>query len=68
MVTKRYAHILDEYRRKLAEEMDENFYGNKKESATAATTPDLGALVELLKSNPELLQQALQTVQLANKA
>lgn len=68
MVTKRYAHILDEDRRKLAEEMDESFYGNKKEVAATTATPDLGSLVALLQSNPELLQQALQTVQLANKA
>lgn len=69
MVTKRYAHIMDEDRRTLAEEMDPSFYGNKKEAEPQAdTSPELTAMMELLKSNPELLKQALQTVQFANKS
>lgn len=68
MITKRYAHILDEDRRKLAEEMDASFYGNKPDDVPQApSTPDLAAVLELFKSNPELIAQALQTVQLANK-
>ena len=68
MITKRYAHILDEDRRKLAQEMDASFYGNKpEETPQTASTPNLAAVLELFKSNPELIAQALQTVQLANK-
>ncbi len=68
MITKRYAHILDEDRRKLAEEMDASFYGNKSEEfPQAASTLNLQSILELFKSNPELIAQALQTVQLANK-
>ena len=69
MITKRYAHILDEDRRKLAEEMDASFYGNKSEEVPqAASTLNLQSILELFKSNPGLIAQALQTVQLANKA
>lgn len=69
MITKRYAHIMDEDRRKLADEMESSFYGNKKETEPQAdTTPELAAVLELFKSNPELLKQALQTVQFANKS
>lgn len=68
MITKRYAHILDEDRRKLAQEMDASFYGNKSEEVPqAASTLNLQSILELFKSNPELIAQALQTVQLANK-
>lgn len=68
MITKRYAHILDEDRRKLAQEMDESFYGNKKtDEPQADISPELTAMMELFKSNPELLKQALQTIQFANK-
>lgn len=68
MITKRYAHILDEDRRKLAEEMDASFYGNKLDDVPkASSTPDLAAVLELFKSNPELIAKTLQTVQLANK-
>lgn len=69
MITKRYAHIIDEDRRKLAEEMDANFYGNKKEDEPQTdTSPELDAMLEAFKSNPELLKQVLQTVQFANKS
>ncbi len=68
MVTKRYAHILDEDRRKLAEEMDAQFYGNKKAEPAPEATPSADAVLELLKSNPELLQKALQSIQFANNS
>lgn len=69
MITKRYAHIMDEDRRKLAEEMDKSFYGNEKEPEPQAdTSHELNAMMELFKSNPELLKQALQTIQFANKS
>lgn len=68
MVTKRYAHILDEDRRRLADEMEQSFYKGKTEEApvTAAPALDAEALASLLASNPELLKKALEPVQLAN--
>ena len=68
MVTKRYAHILDEDRRRLADEMEQSFYKGKAEEAPVAAAPalDAEALASLLASNPELLKKALEPVQLAN--
>ena len=68
MVTKRYAHILDEDRRRLADEMEQSFYKGKAEEAPVAAAPalDAEALASLLASNPELLKKALESVQLAN--
>lgn len=68
MVTKRYAHILDEDRRRLADEMEQSFYKGKTEEAPVAAAPalDAEALASLLASNPELLKKALESVQLAN--
>lgn len=70
MVTKRYAHILDEDRRRLADEMEQSFYKGKAEEAPVAAAPalDAEALASLLASNPELLKKALESVQLANNA
>ncbi len=77
MVTKRYAHILDEDRRTLAAEMEKQFYqtaGNldapKPVEQPAPATPviDASALATLLTSNPELLAQVLQSIQSANRA
>lgn len=70
MVTRRYAHILDEDRRRLADEMEQSFYkGNAEEPAPAATPAlDMQAVISLISSNPELLQKALESVQLANNA
>ena len=63
-----YAHILDEDRRRLADEMEQSFYKGKTEEApvTAAPALDAEALASLLASNPELLKKALESVQLAN--
>ena len=68
MVTKRYAHILDEDRRRLADEMEQSFYKGKTEETPVAVAPSLDAeaLASLLASNPELLKKALESVQLAN--
>ncbi len=79
MVTKRYAHILDEDRRSIASQMEERFYHNAgnidtielkpvPEESKASTDPtlDANALASLLTSNPELLAQVLKSVQLAN--
>lgn len=68
MITKRYAHIVDEDRRKLAEEMEVNFYGGKNVEEKKETTSDVEALIQLCESNPNLLKQLLQSVQLANKS
>ena len=67
MVTKRYAHILDENRRRLADEMEQSFYKSKTAEAPVAAAPALAAetLASLLASNPELLKMALESVQLA---
>ena len=52
MVTKRYAHILDEDRRRLADEMEQSFYKGKAEEAPVAAAPalDAEALASLLAS------------------
>ena len=39
MVTKRYAHMLDEDRRRLADEMEQSFYKGKAEEAPIAAAP-----------------------------
>ena len=68
MVTKRYAHVIDEDRRKLAAEMERTFYGNGKEKEPHEGLPDdLQTLMELAKNSPELLTQFIQSVQPANK-
>jgi cobalamin-dependent methionine synthase I len=75
MVTKRYAHILDEDRRNLAAEMEAKFYqGNGTVSSVPTPiieTPaslDVNAIAALLGSNPHLLMQVVQSIQSANKA
>ena len=67
MVTKRYAHILDEDCRRLADEMEQSFYNSKTEKPAPAATPalDMQAVIKLI-SNPELLKKALESVQFAN--
>jgi len=63
MVTKRYAHIVDEDRRKLAVAMEKNIYGNDKEKKIGeGLSPDLQTLMELAKSNPDLLTQFVQSI------
>ena len=71
MVTKRYAHILDEDRRMLASEMEKQFYqqgGTAMQPAVTDKAPamDANALAALLTSNPELLTKVLQSIQTAN--
>jgi integrase len=80
MVTKRYAHILDEDRKALAHEMEVAFYQNAPKQGSAIAKPvrsqfekpnqplDVDSVVAALTSNPELLTKVLQSVQLANKA
>ena len=74
MVTKRYAHILDEDRQNLASEMEERFYQNKGKltvptemsSEIKTENEDLNKLAAMITSNPELLMKVLESVQNAN--
>ena len=64
MITKRYAHIVDEDRRHLADEMERQFYQGQTES----TNPDLQAVIQLLTANPDMLKQVLAAAQGAQTA
>lgn len=73
MVTKRYAHILDEDRKKLSVDMEASFYqGNvppekkAEPSKVAPASPDVSALTALLAANPELLLEVVRSIQFAN--
>jgi integrase len=76
MVTKRYAHILDEDRKNLANEMEKKFYqGDGKVAATEdkhnsqpALALDAKSIASLLTSNPDLLIQVFKSVQFANQS
>jgi integrase len=65
MVTKRYAHILDEDRKNLANAMESSFY-SPKEKKEPESEVQLDALLQLIQSNPELLKKVAQSVLLAN--
>lgn len=69
MVTKRYAHILDENRRMIADKMETEFYGKNREKNEPQESPNdqVNTLLKLVQDNPDLLQKVLQSVQLANK-
>ena len=69
MVTKRYAHILDENRRMIADKMETEFYGKNREKnePQESNSPQIDTLLKLVQDNPDLLRQFLQSVQLANK-
>ena len=61
MVTKVYAHILDEDRKVNAQKFESAFYANPdlrdvKPPAEQKTAIDLGVLIEQLKQSPELAQ------------
>ena len=66
MVTKRYAHIIDEDRRELAEAMERNIYGNARVAPSEDLSQEMQALVELARSNPNLLIEVVRSVQSAN--
>ena len=73
MVTRRYAHILDEDRKHLASKMEADFYQgsgikvsvptSKKETPTSV---DVNAIAAMLTSDPNLLAKVLQSIQFAN--
>ena len=69
MVTKHYAHILDENRRMIADKMETEFYGkNREKNEPQESQPtQVETLLKLVQDNPDLLQELLQSVQLANK-
>ncbi len=71
MVTKRYAHIMDEDRIVLASEIEEKFYqrhavASEPLSQQKSSEFDTNALVSMITNNPELLTKILQSVQSAN--
>lgn len=61
MVTKRYAHILDENRRMIADKMETEFYGKNREKnePQESSTAQVDTLLKLVQDNPDLLQQFL---------
>lgn len=67
MVTKRYAHIVDEDRKKLAEVMESKFY-QEEEEEDPGQSPELQAAIKMLLANPELLVKALGGLQSANNS
>ncbi len=78
MVTKRYAHILDEDRKNLASEMEVGFYreGGMNANQTPVRNPapaqvvppivDVGALAALLAKDTSFFAKVLQSVRFAN--
>ena len=61
------AHIIDEDRRKLAEMMERNIYGNGIANELHPGSPsELQTLMELTKSDPSLLTKVIQDIQSAN--
>ena len=66
MVTKRYAHIMDEDRKILAEQMERQFYQNQPEEGQTRVMPvkaTAAALVSALERDPELLAKVLKAIQ-----
>ena len=56
MVTKRYAHILDENHRQIAEKLDSEFYGRTEKSEPQESVSEgMQTLLKLAQENPELL-------------
>jgi len=72
MITKRYAHILDEDRKNLANEMEATFYKNDSfrtdEAKQTAPALDANQIAAMLSQNPNLLVQVFQTIQQTKQA
>jgi len=66
MVTKRYAHILDEDRKNLANEMESSFYKGKAKDSSTGLSSEMKSAIDLIQNNPDLLK-VLQSIQFANK-
>lgn len=76
MVTKRYAHILDENRRMIADKTETEFYGKNREKNEPQESPNtqVDTLLKRVQDHPDLLQQfrhfleeSVSPFQLANK-
>lgn len=61
MVTHQYSRILDEDRSRIADIMDEQFYGRKDDA-------DDDELMQAAKANPDLFKQFMQFMKIANNA
>ena len=61
MLTKCYAHILDENWRVIADKMETEFYGKNREKnePQESQTAQVDTLLKLVQDNPDLLQQFL---------
>lgn len=69
MVTRRYAEILDEDRRALADKMETQFYhAEPTRSPAPASTDQLQQVQALLLQNPELLNLLLSSLQITNRS
>jgi Phage integrase family. len=75
MITRRYAEIIDEDRKKLADEMETAFYKNdsfRSDKAQQAMQPtpalDANQIATMLSQNPNLLVQVFQTIQQTKQA
>ena len=66
MITKVYAHILDEDRKINAQKFEAAFYSNPDlrnvRSPEQQSTPDLAALIEQLKNSPELVEMLAKLI------
>ena len=65
MVTDVYSHIMNDDRKRLARNMDNQFFRNSsEESEKAAEQPTMSEpmnqLIELLKNSPEIVEPLLQ--------
>ena len=54
MVTEVYAHTFDENRKRIADQLEVNFFGANPKEAPKTEDPDREALLRLLESDPEL--------------
>ena len=67
MITKVYAHILDEDRKLNAQKFEAAFYANPdlrmiKPPQESTTTPDVNVLIEKLKKSPELVNALAELI------
>ncbi len=66
MITKRYAHIIDEDRRRLAQAMEAEYYkGQGFSSGSKIPTDSAAQLISMLANDPSLLTKLLASIQAA---
>ena len=64
MITKRYAHIIDEDRRRLAQAMETEYYTGQGFSSDSQISTDSAAqLISLLSNDPSILTKLLASLQ-----